>query len=43
VLGMNAADARRAGEAFDQSAVVVAEADAVPSLVWMAEGRLSCD
>jgi hypothetical protein len=35
VLGMTAADARRAARAFAQHAVVVAEADAVPRLMWI--------
>jgi hypothetical protein len=38
VLGMNAGDARRAGRDFDQSAVVMAEADAIPRLLWMGSG-----
>jgi hypothetical protein len=39
VLGMNAADAQRVGRAFDQSAVVVAGTDAVPRLLWVADGQ----
>jgi len=35
VLGMADADARRAGRAFAQCAVVAAGADAVPRLMWI--------
>ena len=38
VLGMTAAAAWRAGLEFDQSAVVVVEADTVPRLMWMDDG-----
>jgi hypothetical protein len=38
VLGLNAVEARRVGQTFDQSAVVVAEADAIPRLLWMDAG-----